>query len=80
MTSNTVPVIDINEINNPDTLAELDTDCREWGFPQIVNHGTPREVIDEMFTQSRAFFTQPGAQKREVLRTQANPWGFYDRG
>ena len=25
MTSNTVPVIDINEMNNPDTLAELDT-------------------------------------------------------
>jgi isopenicillin N synthase-like dioxygenase len=50
------------------------------GFSQVVNHGTPREVTDEMFTQSRAFFTQPVAQKREVLRTQANPWGFYDRG
>jgi isopenicillin N synthase-like dioxygenase len=50
------------------------------GFSQVVNHGTPREVTDEMFTQSRAFFTQPVAQRREVLRTQANPWGFYDRG
>jgi hypothetical protein len=50
------------------------------GFSQVVNHGTPREVIDEMFTQSRAFFTQPVAQRHEVLRTQANPWGFYDRG
>jgi hypothetical protein len=34
MTSNTVPVIDINEINNPDTLAELDTACRKWAFPK----------------------------------------------
>ena len=79
MISNTVPVIDINEINNPDTLAELDAACREWGFFQVVNHGIPRDVIDEMFAQSRAFFAQPAALKREILRTQSNPWGFYDR-
>ena len=79
MISNTLPVIDINQIDNLLTLAELDTACREWGFFQVVNHGIPRDVIDEMLTRSREFFAQPVAQKREILRTQSNPWGFYDR-
>jgi len=74
-----IPVIDINELQHPDTLAELDAACREWGFFQVVNHGIPREVIAKTFEQAFAFFALPPDQKRAIERSPENPWGFFDR-
>jgi len=79
MKANSVPVIDINELQRPDTLARLDTACREWGFFQVINHGIPQQVIGKAMNEAHAFFSQPLARKREISRTRDNPWGFYDR-
>lgn len=79
MKSQSVPVIDINRLQHPDTLAELDQACREWGFFQVVNHGIPREAIDKTFAQARAFFALPLEAKLEISRTRDNIWGFYDK-
>lgn len=79
MHMNSVPVIDIDDLASPRTLAALDEACREWGFFQVVNHGIPGDVIVRMFTQMHAFFAKPLEQKRRIERTKDNPWGFYDR-
>ena len=79
MKPNSVPVIDVNELNHPDTLAEVDAACREWGFFQVINHGIPQGVIDKMMNETHAFFSQPLEQKRKISRTHDNPWGFFDR-
>ena len=55
MTSNTVPVIDINEINNPDTLAELDT-------------ARPRGVQEQRVAPGRA---APGRARHQHRRHPA---------
>ena len=74
-----IPVIDIDRIDHGDTLAAIDTACREWGFFQVVNHGIPGEVIGAMTREMHAFFAQPLQIKRAVSRTAKNPLGFYDR-
>lgn len=74
-----IPVIDINELQDPQTLAELDTACREWGFFQVVNHGIPQEAIDKVLHETHAFFHRPIDFKRQISRTLENPWGFFDR-
>lgn len=79
MKAYSVPVIDINELTHPDTLAELDVACRDWGFFQVINHGIPQNVIDKTFAVAHDFFAQPIEVKREVSRTGENPWGFFDR-
>lgn len=79
MKSNSVPVIDIKQLNRPDRLAELDTACREWGFFQVINHGIPQSAIDKVMKETQAFFAQPLAAKRRISRTHDNPWGFFDR-
>ena len=79
MKANSIPVIDINELHHADTLAELDAACREWGFFQVVNHGIPEDVIDRIFSESHAFFSQRIDSKRSISRTLENPWGFFDR-
>jgi isopenicillin N synthase-like dioxygenase len=74
-----IPVIDISSLHAPDTLATLDLACRDWGFFQIVNHGLDPAIFDGVLSQAHAFFALPGETKRRVERTEANPWGFYDR-
>jgi isopenicillin N synthase-like dioxygenase len=79
MKTNSVPVIDINELRHPDTLAALDAACRHWGFFQVTNHGIPQDAIDDLFEEAHAFFERPLEFKREISRTKDNPWGFFDR-
>ena len=53
--------------------------CREHGFFQIVGHGIPQALIDDVFRQSRRFFGLPMAEKRNLARSKENPRGYYDR-
>ena len=79
MNVNKVPVIDIARLRAPDTLEALDMACRNWGFFQITGHGIAESVTSALFAASRAFFAQPAETKRHIMRTKANPWGFFDR-
>jgi len=79
MTTENVPVIDIDDLNEPQTLRALDKACREWGFFQVKNHGIAADVITSLQQEMHAFFRQPASVKREISRTAENPWGFFDR-
>lgn len=79
MNIDTVPVIDIQELGEPATLARLDKACREWGFFQVVHHGIPDASIRQVFAAAHAFFALPAAAKRQIERTRENPWGYYDQ-
>lgn len=79
MSQNTVPVIDIDRLRDAETLAAVDRACRQWGFFQVINHGIRQETVDEMLARAREFFAQPIEVKREISRSAANSWGFYDK-
>ena len=79
MNTNTIPVINIEQIDHPATLQLLDTACRDWGFFQVTNHGIDANLIAAIFDQMRAFFAQPSVIKREISRTSSNTWGFFDQ-
>ena len=73
-----VPVINIAELDSPEARAAIDTACREWGFFQVTRHGIDDSVIRNLFSAATTFFERPLAEKRRILRTAENPWGFYD--
>lgn len=79
MSTKRLPVIDITDLDRDDTRHAIDAACRDWGFFQVVGHGIDEQLIEQIQEQMRAFFAQPLAAKREVVRTAENPWGFYDR-
>jgi len=79
MASQSVPVIDINRLGDPETLAAIDRACRDWGFFQVTNHGIKAGLIDGLERAMHEFFALPKAAKDQVLRTRDNPWGFYDK-
>lgn len=74
-----IPVIDIGRLDSPATRAAIDRACRDWGFFQIVGHGLDGALADRIMAASRAFFAQPAALKRRLLRDAENPWGYYDQ-
>src|SRR5262245_46308296 len=75
----TIPVIDIGHLDSAAARAAIHQACTDWGFFQVTGHGIDPRVIDEMFAMSRAFFAQPAADKRRILRDAGNPWGFFDK-
>jgi len=74
-----VPTIDLEEAEKDITaLKPLDASCRDHGFFLIRNHGMDA-VIDRMWQAAAGFFSQSPEAKREVLRTESVPLGYFDR-
>jgi isopenicillin N synthase-like dioxygenase len=79
MDMNSIPVIDIERLDDPGTMQALDTACRDWGFFQVTRHGIDADTIAALSGAMHTFFHQPTAVKREISRTADNPWGYFDR-
>jgi isopenicillin N synthase-like dioxygenase len=79
MPTTTLPIIDVRNLGDRDTLAAIDAACSDWGFFQIVGHAFDTSLIEALQREMRAFFAQPLAAKHAIMRTSENPWGFYDR-
>jgi len=74
-----VPVIDLEAAENDlDVLVPLDAACRDHGFFLLRNHGLD-QVISDMWQASEAFFMQAPEAKRQVMRSEKQPLGYYDR-
>ncbi len=74
-----VPTIDLPASEETGLgLADLDRACRDHGFFLMRNHGM-QEAIDEMWRASAEFFRQPALLKRDVMRSEGNALGYYDR-
>ncbi len=74
-----VPVIDIEELEHPASLAAIDRACRDWGFFQVTGHGIDQQLLADVMAMSQEFFAQPAEEKRRILRDAENPWGYYDK-
>jgi isopenicillin N synthase-like dioxygenase len=79
MSAETLPVIDVRDLQRPATQRAIDAACREWGFFQIVGHGIDERALAALRREMRAFFALPLSAKHSIMRTAENPWGFYDR-
>ncbi|KAJ1430759.1 Oxoglutarate/iron-dependent dioxygenase [Sesbania bispinosa] len=67
----TIPVIDLaNVVKDPSTRQEIVSRIREasetWGFFQVVNHGSPVTILEDMKDGVRGFFEQDTEVKKEL--------------
>ncbi|KAE8717652.1 1-aminocyclopropane-1-carboxylate oxidase-like protein 1 [Hibiscus syriacus] len=64
-----VPIIDLSDIGDENRRKEIVNEVRvaseEWGFFQVINHGIPLSVLDEMIEGIRLFNEQDLEQKKE---------------
>ncbi len=74
-----VPLIDLAAAEQDTSMLKpLDAACRDHGFFLLNNHGMDA-AIEQMWQASASFFDQAPETKRQVLRTESIPLGYYDR-
>ncbi|XP_047174531.1 jasmonate-induced oxygenase 2-like [Vigna umbellata] len=82
-----IPVIDLSPVTNEAVseassierlVKEIGSACKEWGFFQVINHGVPLNLRENIEKASRMFFSQSLEEKRKVSRDERNAMGYYD--
>lgn len=67
----TIPIIDFSMLTSgsPEqrykTIQAIGNACLKWGFFEVINHGVPNTLRDEMMRASESFFDLSDEQKRE---------------
>ncbi|KAI3855719.1 hypothetical protein MKX03_015595 [Papaver bracteatum] len=70
-----IPIIDLGDIKKGDDhkrkmiIDQVISSCDKYGFFQIVNHGVPKNLMDEMLEKARMVHEQP-AEARAALYTR----------
>ncbi|KAL8226155.1 hypothetical protein R6Q57_018712 [Mikania cordata] len=63
--SDPVPMIDLED---PDAMMHVGHACKTWGVFQVMNHGVPMMVLDDMEASGRKLFSLPVHQKLQAAR------------
>ncbi|XP_010518085.1 PREDICTED: protein DMR6-LIKE OXYGENASE 2-like [Camelina sativa] len=73
-TETTLPVIDFSLLHQPSlrsrAIHEINIACKEFGFFQVINHGTPSSVVKDALDAATLFFDLPVEEK--MLLVSAN--------
>lgn len=79
MSAFSIPVINLQTLDDDRTLRTLDSACRSLGAFQIVGQGLPTTQQLNVLMAMHAFFALSTGEKHALCRSQDNHWGYYDR-
>lgn len=61
-----IPVIDFTNWDDPDVADSISNAATKWGFFQIVNHGIPMKIIEDLKASVHGFFELPAEEKKRL--------------
>ncbi|CAK8560563.1 unnamed protein product [Lathyrus sativus] len=65
-TNDSIPIIDLQGLDSShrsETIQKIAHACQNYGFFQIVNHGVPEKVVDDMMNVSKEFFNMSETER-----------------
>ncbi|XP_010444266.1 PREDICTED: probable flavonol synthase 5 isoform X2 [Camelina sativa] len=65
-----VPVVDLNISDEELLVREVTEASQEWGVFQVVNHGIPTELMQQLQVVGKQFFDLPEAEKKAVAKEE----------
>ena len=76
-----IPSISLRELkaNNRETIESLASACQYWGFFRLVDLDLKKRTTDQLLATMKVFFNLPHEEKRQLSRTEKNPWGYFDQ-
>ncbi|XP_059644937.1 feruloyl CoA ortho-hydroxylase F6H1-3-like [Cornus florida] len=66
-----IPVIDMSNWDDPKVAESICDAAEKWGFFQIVNHGVPLEVLEDVKKATHEFFGLPAEEKIKYSKGQS---------
>lgn len=67
-TQESIPIIDFSNWADPKVAESICDAASKWGFFQIVNHGVPLEVLEDLKNAARRFFELPSEERKKYLK------------
>ncbi|XP_024022233.1 feruloyl CoA ortho-hydroxylase 1 [Morus notabilis] len=68
MVGESIPIIDASNWEDPKVGAAICDAAEKWGFFQIINHGIPQEVLDNVKNATYRFFDSPAEEKNKYSK------------
>lgn len=69
----TVPVIDLND---PNASKLIGLACKTWGVYQVMNHGIPLSLLEDIQWLGQTLFSLPSHQKLKATRSPDGVSGY----
>lgn len=63
-----IPIIDVSNWDDPKVVKSVCDAAQKWGFFQIINHGVPLDVLENVKRATHAFFALPPEEKRKYFK------------
>lgn len=78
----TVPIIDLGEINNTsarnDVVSKIKDAAENWGFFQVINHGVPLTLLEDIKQGVRRFHEEDPEVKKNYFSSDSNKKFVYN--
>lgn len=68
MPGESIPIIDMSNWDDPKLADSICDAAEKWGFFQIVNHGVPIKVLENIQEATHRFFGLPGEEKNKYSK------------
>ena len=75
----TIPSISLSQLEPTETNRPFQEACTDWGIFRLTEHNVSDSIRDSLLEEMAGFFALPSTNKKQIERTDENPWGFYDR-